>query len=172
MEIANNYQEICVQTGKWFMQAFDEYNKLGLMKPRTKYSLYADIVDEFDVLIAWSIKARYAQFPYDHAENWLTDNASFKMGALVFIMDIVYLESADSVISDEMGTIYDIQDKTPTVFEALIGSSMFQVVAFLRRCKLSEEIIFGDMSFDDDFREKDDSDAIAFIASKYVARWK
>ena len=76
MEIANNYQEICVQTGKWFMQAFDEYNKLGLMKPRTKYSLYADIVDEFDALIAWSIKARYAQFPYDHAENWLTDNLS------------------------------------------------------------------------------------------------
>lgn len=164
MKIANNYQELCIQTAQWFLQGFNTYVQQGLYDFEDSKKV---IKKEVEKLIKWMIKVRYLQYPDEHCENWLNKYSSFDYGVLGFILDVVYIESLDETISNELGTLREIQKKLPSTFEALIGSSMFEVVNLFEEIAIPQVITFGDIFYNKTFKNKQGSEAISYVAKKY-----
>lgn len=168
--IASNLQELSVQTAQWYIEGFNAYAEQGLYDfENSKHSRRA-IKIETEKLMKWLTKLRYLQYPDEASEEWLLKNLSNEFGALGFIMDVVYVECFNELISDELGTLGQIQEKVPAVFEIMIGSSMFDVVKLFQTLELPEVIGFGEIYYNNSFKAKEGSDAISYIASKYVAK--
>ena len=170
--IATNFQELSLQTAQWYIEGFNAYVEQGLYDFENSQHSREAVKAETEKLMKWLTKVRYLKHPDDASEQWLRENLSNDYGALGYIMDVVYVESFDEIFSDKLGTtLGQIQEKVPSMFEIMIGSAMFELVQLFKTVELPEVIAFGEIYYDKAFETKEGSDAISYIANKYVARW-
>ena len=168
MRLAYNFEELAAQSAQWFALGFNYYVKQNLYNfDQAEESELALQIENYK-LFHFLTENRYKTLPDRVAEDWL--NKEFNFGATGYILDIIYIESDETSLTQFPVTYREMPSTHPEEAKIAISIATNEIQKELINANMPSGLIFGEMNVNEEYNRlrNDHREALLFFAHEYM----